>query len=65
MIGERTKTGAACGGKLWPLEGETGPEGSRPHRWLFGETGLKWVSKMNLDLDRKRRMFWAERPSQN
>lgn len=45
-------------------EGETGPEGSRPHQWLFGETGLKWVSKMNLNLDRKR-MFWAEGTSQN
>ena len=42
-----------------------GQRAAGPISGLFGETGLKWVSKRNLDLDRKRRMFWAEGTSQN
>ena len=42
-----------------------GQRAAGPTSGLFGETGLKWVSKRNLDLDRKRRMFWAEGTSQN
>lgn len=39
------------------LRERLGPRAADPYKWLSGEMGLKWVYKMNLDLDRKEGCF--------